>query len=48
MVYDYGEIWAGRPDDHEFCWLLMWILGLRVWPPLAKKSPVTISGVWQS
>jgi len=27
-VYDYGEIWAGRPDDHEFAPLLMWILGV--------------------
>jgi alpha-beta hydrolase superfamily lysophospholipase len=27
-VFDYGEIWAGRPDDHEFASLLMWILGV--------------------
>jgi len=27
-TFDYGEIWAGRPDNHEFAPLLMWILGV--------------------
>jgi pimeloyl-ACP methyl ester carboxylesterase len=27
-IYDYGEIWAGRPDDHEFWPTLMYILGV--------------------
>lgn len=27
-IFDYGEIWAERPNDHEFASLLMWILGV--------------------
>ena len=27
-TFDYGEIWAERPDNHEFASLLMWILGV--------------------
>jgi pimeloyl-ACP methyl ester carboxylesterase len=28
-IYDYGEIWASRPDNHEFWPTLMWILGTK-------------------
>jgi alpha-beta hydrolase superfamily lysophospholipase len=26
-IFDYGEIWADRPDDHAFAPFLMWIMG---------------------
>jgi pimeloyl-ACP methyl ester carboxylesterase len=47
-IYDYGEIWAGRPDDHEFWPTLMWILGVNSMAAAREKiSHFTLKDVAQ-